>query len=256
MDLASVVGMCLAWTMMGLAVYLGGGRLGSFFDTSSILIVLGGGLGATLMCLPLRVISNSPSVLRKYFRHQPLDIARLVRQLVEFAEIARRDGILALDARLVEIKDPFIKLGLQLAVDGARPEVVEEVLSAEIDAMAGRHKEGKLLFDNIGRFAPAFGMIGTLLGLIMMLGNMTDPSTIGSGMAIALLTTLYGAVFSYASFLPMAEKLAFVSKQEILARDIVIKGILAIQAGENPRVIEQRLNTFLPPQQRMHRNAA
>jgi chemotaxis protein MotA len=122
--------------------------------------------------------------------------------------------------------------------------------------MASRHKEGKLLFENIGKFAPAFGMIGTLLGLIMMLGNMTDPSKIGSGMAIALLTTLYGAALSYASFLPMAEKLAFSSRQEILARDIVIKGILAIQAGESPRVIEQKLNTFLSPQQRKTKNAA
>lgn len=256
MDVTSHVGLLLAWSVMAVAIFLSGGRLGSFWNTASLLVVIGGGLGATFMCLPVRVIRNVPAVLRKYFRTQTPDFPAIVKQLVGLAEIARRDGILALDARLTEINDPFIKLGVQLAVDGTRPEVVQEVLTAELEAMAGRHREGKLFLESIGKFTPAFGMIGTLLGLITMLGNMTDPSTIGRGMAIALLTTLYGALLSYASFLPMAEKLALASKQEWQARDLMIKGILAIQAGENPRVIEQRLSTFLPPGERITRDAA
>jgi chemotaxis protein MotA len=140
-----------------------------------------------------------------------------------------------------------LRLGVQLAIDGNRAEMIEDVMRSEVNAMATRHKEGRAVIDRVGKYAPAFGMIGTLLGLIVMLGNMADPSSIGGGMAVALITTLYGALLAYASFLPISEKLAYLSKQEMMGREIVIRGILAIQSGENPRVIEQKLSTFLPP---------
>jgi chemotaxis protein MotA len=135
---------------------------------------------------------------------------------------------------------------VQLVADGTRPEVMEDILRSEFDAVANRHRDGKAIFDCMGRFAPAFGMIGTLLGLVMMLGNMRDPTKIGSGMAVALLTTLYGAVAANMFFLPVAEKLKYTSRQELLVMEVIIRGVLAIQAGEHPRVIEQKLKTFRP----------
>jgi chemotaxis protein MotA len=137
-----------------------------------------------------------------------------------------------------------------MAVDGTRPEVIEDIMRTEVDAITARHRDGKSVIDQMGRFAPAFGMIGTLMGLIMMLGNMSDPSGIGAGMAVALITTLYGAIISNGLFLPFAEKLAYLHKQEMLSLEIVIRGIMAIQSGENPRIVEQKLNTFLPPKLR------
>ena len=169
---------------------------------------------------------------------------------MSLAETARRDGLLALEGRIGEIENPFVVLGIQMAVDGTRPEVMEDILRTEMDAVATRHRDGKAVLDCMGRFAPAFGMIGTLMGLIIMLGDMSDPSKIGAGMAVALLTTLYGAIVSNVVFLPFAEKLGFTNKQELLAMEIVIRGIMAIQSGENPRVIEQKLNTFVPPKLR------
>jgi chemotaxis protein MotA len=156
---------------------------------------------------------------------------------------------------LTEIKNPFIKLGIQMAVDGTRPEVIEDIMKTDIESVAMRHKDGKSMIDQIGRFGPAFGMIGTLLGLIIMLGNMSDPSAIGAGMAVAMITTLYGAILSNAMFLPFSEKLAAVTRNEMIGREIVLRGVMAIQAGENPRVIEQKLSTFLPPKLRKGQDA-
>jgi chemotaxis protein MotA len=172
------------------------------------------------------------------------------------AETARRDGLLALEGRMHEVTNSFVKLGIQMAVDGTRPEVIEDIMRTEIDAIATRHRDGKAVMDQLGRFAPAYGMIGTLMGLIMMLSDMSDPSSIGAGMAVALITTLYGAIISNAVFMPFAEKLGFNNKSELNTLEIVVRGVLAIQSGENPRVIEQKLNTFLPPKLRPREDAA
>ena len=213
-------------------------------------MVVGGTAGAVLICFPLKTVLKSPQVLLKPVFNKAPNPSEIIRQLVSLAETARRDGLLALEARLVEIDDSFTRLGVQMAIDGTRAEVIEDVLRTEIETMSLRHKEGKGLIDQVGKYAPAFGMIGTLLGLIIMLGNMSDPASIGGGMAVALMTTLYGSVIANASFLPLSEKLAYISKQEIIAREITVRGIMAIQSGENPRIIEQKLNTFLPPHAR------
>jgi len=191
-----------------------------------------------------------PIVAIKVFLHPSPNPAKLIEQIVSLAETARRDGLLALEGRLDEVDNDFIKLGIQMAVDGSRPEVIEDIMRTEMESIATRHREGRSVMDQVGRFAPAYGMIGTLMGLIMMLSDMSDPSGIGAGMAVALITTLYGAIVSNVVFLPFAEKLGFISKQELLELEVVIRGIMAIQSGENPRVIEQKLNTFLPPKQR------
>jgi chemotaxis protein MotA len=250
MDVATIIGLLLAFGVMAASVITSGGSFAALWDTPSLLMVVGGTAGAVLMCFPLRTVLRSPRIFLKGIFYRAPRPAELVEQLVSLAKTARRDGLLALERRLPQIDNPLIKLGIQMSIDGTRPEVIEEVLRTHIETMALRHKEGKALFDQLGKYAPAFGLIGTLLGLILMLGNMSDPSHIGSGMAVALVTTLYGAVLSNGSFLPLAEKLAYISKQEMLACEMVVRGIMAIQSGEHPRLIEQKLTTFLPPASR------
>jgi len=257
MDLATIVGQIVVFVLIVAAILIGGGSFGAFIDVPSALVVLGGATAATMMCVPLKRFLGLGKVLKNTVFNKEQKIVNLIAQIVSLAETARRDGLLALESRIEEVDNEFVVLGIQMAVDGTRPEVIEDIMRTEIDAVATRHRDGKFVVDQLGRFAPAFGMIGTLLGLIIMLGNMSDPSSIGAGMAVALITTLYGAILSNGIFLPMAEKLSFYNKQELLVMEIVVRGILGIQSGDNPRVIAQKLGTFVPPSQRVeHKKAA
>ncbi len=250
MDIASVIGLVMAVGLIIGSIVMGTAPISAFIDIPSVMVVVGGAFAAALICFPLKNILQMPIVAIKVFLHPSPNPAKLIEQIVSLAETARRDGLLALEGRLEEVDNDFIKLGIQMAVDGSRPEVIEDIMRTEMESIATRHREGRGVMDQIGRFAPAYGMIGTLMGLIMMLSDMSDPSGIGAGMAVALITTLYGAIVSNVVFLPFAEKLGFISKQELLELEVVIRGIMAIQSGENPRLIEQKLNTFLPPKQR------
>ncbi|GIX02112.1 MAG: flagellar motor protein MotP [Thermogutta sp.] len=251
MDIASVIGILGGFLLIVVSIAIApGASAKAFIDYPSIVMVVGGAIAALLTSMPLRDVLKIGGVIKKVFFNKSDDVSALIQQIVSLAETARRDGLLALENRLPEISDPFIVLGVQMAVDGTRPEVMEDILRTEMDAVAARHQTGKLLFDQIGKFAPAFGMIGTLVGLIIMLGNMSDPNAIGPGMAVALLTTLYGAIVANVVALPMAEKLGHLSREEQIRMEIVVRGIMAIQAGENPRVIEQKLRTFVPPKAR------
>jgi chemotaxis protein MotA len=256
MDIASVLGIVVAVALVLGSIAMGSAPMSSFYNLPSILIVFGGSVGAVFICFPLRNLLNLTNVIRKVFLNHADSFPLLIEQLVSLAETARRDGLLALESRLDDVHHPFVRLGVQMAVDGTRPEIIEDIMRSEIDAVAARHREGKAVMDQMGRFTPAYGMIGTLLGLIMMLSNMADPTTIGSGMAIALITTLYGSLASNIFFIPFAEKLGFINKQEMLGLEIIVRGILAIQSGENPRVVEQKLITFLPPKLRPSEEAA
>lgn len=256
MDIASAAGVLIAIVLIIGSILLGGGQLGAFIDPASVMVVVGGAIAAALISFPLKNFLSVFGVGMKVFFNTTQDVPGVIKQIVSLAEVARRDGLLALESKVEEIEHPFIVLGIQMAVDGARPEVMEDILRTEIDAVATRHRDGKSLMDCMGRFAPAFGMIGTLMGLIIMLGDMSDPSKIGAGMAVALLTTMYGAIVSNVVFLPFAEKLGFYNKQELLTMEIIVRGIMAIQSGENPRVIEQKLNTFVPPKLRASEEAA
>ena len=252
MDKATIGGLVMGCGLLILAVAIApGSTFAAFIDTPSAAVVIGGAMAATLISFPLGVVLKLPKVMKKVFLTTPQEIGPVIEQLVEFAEIARRDGILALESKTEEIEDPFILMGLQMAVDGTDSEMMEKVLRTEMEAVGQRHKNGKLLFDTIGRYAPAFGMIGTLMGLIIMLGNMSDPDAIGPGMAVALITTLYGAIISNLFCLPFADKLAYYSKRELEVREVIVRGILAIQNGDNPRAIEQNLKTMLPPAERL-----
>ncbi len=249
MDLGTIVGVLLGVLLVGWAI-VAGGSPGAYVDIPSVLIVIGGAIASTLIAIPMARIKNVVGVVRKTLMHKSASPQKLIDDLVSYAEIARRDGILSLESYCKDIEDPFIVRGIQMAVDGTDPELIEQILNTELDNLADRHSEGKAIFDMMGKYAPAFGMIGTLVGLIAMLANMSDPSNIGAGMAVALITTLYGAMLSNMVLLPMADKLAKRSAEEILLKTIIIKGVMAIQSGDNPRVVEQKLKTFLPPSQR------
>lgn len=246
MDIATLLGLAVAVSLIVSSIALGGGSFAAFIDLPSALIVLGGAMAAALVSFPLRNFASVFRVTAKSLFYRLESVPQLSDEIVRLAELARRQGLLSLETQLTNIRHPFLLLGVQLAIDGTRPEATEDILRTELSAVAHRHRDGKGVIDCMGRFSPAFGMIGTLMGLVMMLGNMRDPSKIGSGMAVALLTTLYGALAANVVFLPIAEKLKFTSRQELLAMELIVRGVLAIQAGEHPRVIEQKLKSFDP----------
>lgn len=255
MDLATVVGIVLGAALVLMAILMGG-SFGAYVDAPSMLIVLGGATAATMAAYPLYRFMKLPSVLMKTLFSKPVDSLELVKQIVELAEVARRDGILALENSVETIDDEFLIRGIQMAVDGSDPEVIQSAMEIELENLMDRHDAGKGLLDAFGRYAPAFGMIGTLIGLVAMLSNMDDPSKIGAGMAAALLTTLYGALMANIVFLPLADKLAQRSTEEVLAKTIVIQGVMSIQSGDNPRNVQMKLMTFLPPGQRIDEDEA
>ena len=251
MDIASVVGVLLAFALLVIAIAIApGASFAAFIDYPSIMVVCGGAMAAVLICFPLKDVLAAARVVKNVFFNKQEDISELIELIVSLAETARRDGLLALEGRIEEVDNSFVILGIQMAVDGTRPEVIEDIMRTEMDAVGSRHSNGKKVFDQAGRFAPAFGMIGTLMGLIIMLGQLDDPDALGPGMAVALITTLYGAVISNIIMLPFAEKLGYINQRELLVMEIAVRGIMGIQSGENPRVIEQKLTTFIPPRLR------
>ena len=250
MDIASVIGLILAMGLIIGSIAMGNAPFAAFIDIPSGLVVIGGAFAAALIAFPLKSMLRSPKIALKVMLNKGEDRLGLIKQIVDLAETARRDGLLALESKVAEIENPLVKTGIQMAVDGSTPEVVEEVLRTETEAISVRHKEGKSIMDQLGRFAPAYGMIGTLMGLIMMLQDMSDPSGIGAGMAVALITTMYGAIVANVFFCPFAEKLGLISRNEMVSLEIAIRGVMAIQSGESPRAIDQKLKTFLPPNQR------
>lgn len=173
-----------------------------------------------------------------------------MKEIIELSSVARRDGLLALEEAGNKAEDEFLKKGIMLIVDGTDPELVRNIMETELTFLEERHAEGRGLYDAMGSYAPAFGMIGTLIGLINMLQQLDDPSSVGPQMAVALITTFYGSVMANAIFIPIAAKLKIKSKQEILMKELVVEGLLSIQAGENPRIIEEKLKTFISPEMR------
>lgn len=250
MDIATLVGIILAYILVFVALLLGPG-IGVYIDIPSVLIVIGGTAGIILMSWPLNKVLNVMTIVMKTFLFKLESPANLIGKLVDFSQRARRDGILALESAEDEINDDFLKKGIRLAVDGTEPEVIRTILETDLSYMQDRHKEGAAILQSMATFAPAMGMIGTLIGLVAMLQTMSDPSSIGPAMAVALLTTFYGAIIANLFAAPLAEKLKTRSAEETMLREIMIAGIMAIQAGDNPRIVEQKLNSYLPPKLRV-----
>ncbi|MFA9461503.1 motility protein A [Thiohalorhabdus methylotrophus] len=249
MDIATLIGLVAAFGLVLLGILLGG-TLGSFLNAPGALIVIGGTLGATLVSYPLQQVLNAGRVVKKTFFHQSENPKDVIAELLEYAQTVRKEGVLALEDRVESLENPFMQKGLQMAIDGQEPEVVEAILQNEVDKMEDRHETGAAIMDTMGSLSPAFGMIGTLIGLVQMLQSMEDPSTIGPAMAVALLTTFYGALMANAIFIPMAGKLRARSEEETLNYQIIITGVRNIVAGENPRILEQKLLAFLAPKER------
>lgn len=256
MELGIIIGFLGISGVFLWSIWFAGAPYSSFIDYPSLAQVFGGGICATIMAARVKDVSSVPKVLLKMLMPKAPDMVPAIKTIVQCAEIARRDGVLALENKVQEIKDPFILLGIQMAVDGSDSELIESVMRAEMDAMAKRHKVGKSVLELAGKYAPAMGMIGTLVGLVIMLGNMDDPAAIGPGMAVALLTTLYGALLSNCFALPIADKMGGYSRREWEVREVILQGILAIQKGDNPRIVEQKLATCLGKKDRERLKAA
>jgi chemotaxis protein MotA len=207
-------------------------------------------IAALLIAFPMKAVTSVGGVIKKTFSYalpSPLDV---IERMAEYSILARREGLLALEEKIKDVKDPFLHKGIMLVVDGFAAESVREILEIDLDAMKTRHSSAKKVVDQASAFAPAFGMIGTLVGLVAMLANLNDPSSIGSGMAVALLTTLYGAVIANGMLIPIAGKLEMRCKEESMVRTVMIEGVLSLQAGDKPQVLREKLKAFLAPKSR------
>ncbi|HIJ66286.1 MAG TPA: motility protein A [Candidatus Hydrogenedentes bacterium] len=249
MDIATVIGLIAGFGLMSVAIIMGGDPR-VFVSGSSVVIVFGGTFAATLINYPLGDVLSVFGTVKNAFFHKVNPPETLIEKLVGFATVARREGILALETHASEAGDEFLEKSVQLAIDGTAPELIKDILTTELAFMEDRHSMGQSILTAMGTFAPAFGMIGTLIGLVKMLSTVDDPSGIGAGMAVALLTTLYGAVIANVLFLPAAGKLRVRTGMELLSKEIIIEGILSIQSGDNPRVVEQKLKAFISPAER------
>lgn len=247
MDLATLLGLLIAFGFIFGAIATGGSII-LFVNVPSLLIVIGGSVAVVLMQFTLSQFFGAIKVALKAFFHKAVDAQELIEQAVVLANVARKEGMMALESQ--EIDNQFLNKGIQLCVDGHPPDLVRKMLSKDISLTIQRHETGQKIFKALGGVAPAMGMIGTLIGLVQMLANMDDPKSIGPAMAVALLTTLYGAIIANAFALPLADKLALRSQEEKTNRTLILETISGIQEGMNPRVLEELLKAFLPEGQR------
>ena len=249
MDITTFIGILIAFGLVVISILMGGD--GSWFiNYPSLMIVFGGTMGATLLAYPLSEVMGVFGVAKNVFFQTSQAPNRLIALIVDCAKKARREGILSFESQLKDIDDPFLVQGLQLAIDGMETNSIEEILTTEIQFVEERHRLGAEIFTTMGAFAPAVGMLGTIIGLVQMLMQMEDPSQIGAPMAVALLTTFYGTLLANLLFLPIAGKLKTRSKQEILISQMVVEGIVSIQSGDNHRIVEQKLKAFIAPKAR------
>lgn len=245
-DILTPIGITVGFIMIMLAILSSGGResLGNFLDIASIFIVIGGVIGSLLINFKYEQIKLFTRVMKEAFHKNDRNIPELIQFFITLSEKARKEGLLSLENELEDVEDEFIKKGVLLAIDGIEPEVIHEIMDAEIISMEKRHDKGRIIVEKAGEYAPAWGMIGTLVGLILMLSNLDDPSSLGPSMAVALTTTLYGSVLANIVFLPMASKLENKTAEEVFIKQIIIEGIIGVQSGQNPRILEEKLSAF------------
>ena len=249
MDIATIIGIIAGFVLIVSAIFMGGGGA-TFINLPSFMITVGGMICATFINFPMSKLLLTGKVVKNVLMHKLPSPDDIIHKIVTFIRIAHKDGLLMLDNYLDSIDYFFFKKGVRLAIDGVSADVIADILNKELIISIERHKVGHKILTAMGTFAPAFGMIGTLIGLIQMLRTLEDPSNIGAGMAVALLTTFYGALLANLVFLPMAGKLKERTEEERLLRILIIEGIAAIQSDESPRIIEERLLIFLNPIER------
>jgi len=246
LDIASIVGVVAAIAFVVISISLKG-QLSSFADAASVMITIGGAFSATLVSYPMDKFIESLKSVKLVFSSQVMNEGEVIKKVIDLSNVARKEGLLALEEATESIDDDFLKKGILLIVDGTDPELVRNILETELIFIQGRHKDVQGFWGKIGELGPAWGMIGTLIGLVNMLKTLEDPSTIGPSMAVALLTTMYGSILANLFALPFENKLKVRSAAEVLLKEVMIEGLLSIQAGENPRVIEEKLKAFLAP---------
>ncbi|MGN0141345.1 MAG: motility protein A [Roseburia sp.] len=252
MDIASLAGIILGVVMFAFGVISNSGVAGlkNMWDTASFIITIGGSLSSTLGSYKLKDFINGLKSAALAFKDKAMDPAVTIKNILDLANIARKEGLLALEEAANGIEDDFLKKGIMLVVDGTDPELVRGIMETDMICVETRHKKSIAVWEKWAELGPAWGMIGTLIGLILMLKKMDDPSSIGPSMAVALVTTLYGSLVANWLCNPIASKLKVNNDIEMMLKEITVEGILSIQAGENPRVIEEKLKSFLAPSAR------
>jgi chemotaxis protein MotA len=250
MKAATGIGIAVAAVGILLAAMMDGTSPAAFINISALILIIAGTSGVTLASVGMDGFKQIPSLYKIVISAEPIDVQGRVNLLVSLAEQARREGLLALDAQIAEIDDDFTKKGLQLVVDGTDPELVRAILEAEIDGMAARHHAGVLPFEKAGGFAPTIGIIGTVMGLVHVLQNLSAPATLGPSISSAFIATLMGVGSANVIYLPVANRLKALSAGEIELRTLTVEGILSVQAGDNPRVVADKLTSFVPPAER------
>ncbi|MFQ5649083.1 MAG: motility protein A [bacterium] len=246
MDKGTIIGIAAGMGLVVLSMIMGGG-VAPFIDIPSLLIVLGGTFSAALVNFPFQDVMGLMKVTQKVLKEDPITPEKYIEQIVLISKKARTNGLLAIEEDLDKVDQDFMKVTLQHVVNGTEAEDLSNIMEAELAIMTERHKTGQKIFMAMGAYCPAFGMIGTLVGLILMLQNLEDPSSVGPGMAMAMVTTFYGSLFANLFFIPMSGKLKVRSEQEIRFKEMLLMGILAVQAEESPRVIQTKLQSYLAP---------
>ena len=255
MDPLFLGGLLFSLAAIAVATIMDGNSFGPLIGPSSFVLVFFGALGAALMAYRMGDVKRLPKAMIYALKGSPPDPGDAVTELAKLADVARRDGMLALESKLEGVADPFLRTGLQLVVDGLDADQVREIIEIELAAMDERHQSAIGFFKALGGYAPTFGMVGTVIGLINMLGNLSDPEQLGLGMALALLTTLYGVMLANLVFAPFASRLERLNAAELGARDVALDGILSIQEGVSPRLLVERLETYLAPEARVGHTA-
>jgi chemotaxis protein MotA len=253
MDLSTVIGLIVCSVGFLGGFLMEGGHLGQLIQLSAGAIVFGGTFGAGITSAPLAHTIGLPVILKNAFFRKQHNLQETIGLFSKFAERARRDGLLVLEEDIRTLENQFLKNGIQLVIDGTDTDLVKDILRTEVSFIEDRHSAGAKYFENLGGFAPTFGIIGTVMGLVHVLGNLSDPGSLGPAIAAAFIATLYGVVSANALFLPLANKLKVASAEEMLNMEMMIEGILSIQAGDNPRIVKEKLNAFLPPKMRAKR---
>lgn len=249
MDIGTILGFVIGFACILTAIMFGG-SVTAFVDIPGALVAFGGSGAAILIAFPLKKVMEVVGVTKQVFTIRVPEPKEEIRRFSEYAAIVRRDGLLSLEKKLNEVKDPFLRRGLEMVIDNTPHEKLEQVLHIELGGMEERHQLGKKIFDQLGAALPSFGMVGTLIGLIQMLRELDDPSKIGAGMAVAMVTTFYGAFGANMVFLPLAAKLDARSKEEVKVRELMIHGLVGLLEGESPRALEAKLKAFQAPKAR------
>ena len=253
MDLATILGLVIGMVLVIISICLGDAGIASlkgFLDAPSVLITLGGSFCAVLASNTLSEFIEGLKSIKLVFKVYAEDTGEMIRRIIDLSNVARKEGLLSLEEAAADLDDAFLKKGILLIVDGTDPELVRAIMETELMSLEERHKSKAAFWDNLGAMGPAWGMIGTLIGLINMLGNLSDPGSLGPAMSVALLTTMYGSMLANWLCAPVANKMKSNSGKEVMIKQIMIEGLLSIQAGENPRVIEEKLKSFVAPRDR------